>query len=138
MAWMLLLLALASALAQPVPTQAKPAPVGAGVEETSAPKAQEPVAQNNTGALNLLGQTDAAGGEARRNENVQINLVDNNTARELNRRVGIRRVTEATLVQLQRRVGVGRAWLDDARRGTTSKREQSATPGYDRPTRTPR
>lgn len=56
---------------------------------------------------------------------------------ELNRRVGIRRVTEATLVQLQRRVGVGRAWLDDARRGTTSKSERGATPGYDRPTRTP-
>lgn len=39
--------------------------------------------------LNLLGETDAAGGESRRNENVQINLIDNNVLKELNQRVGV-------------------------------------------------
>jgi hypothetical protein len=38
--------------------------------------------------LNLLGQTDTASGEGRRNENVQFNLMDTNTMRELNARVG--------------------------------------------------
>ena len=38
--------------------------------------------------LNLLGQTDTASGEGRRNENVQFNLMDMNTMRELNARVG--------------------------------------------------
>ncbi|MFN0109632.1 MAG: hypothetical protein ACKVZH_12320 [Blastocatellia bacterium] len=45
--------------------------------------------------LNLLGKTDAASGESRRNENVQFNLVDNNALKELNTRVG----TTATLVR---------------------------------------
>jgi hypothetical protein len=45
--------------------------------------------------LNLLGQTDAASGEGRRNENVQFNLIDTNTMREINARVG----TTATLIQ---------------------------------------
>ena len=40
-------------------------------------------------ALNLAGQTDTGRGEARRNENVQFNLVDTNAARELNRRIGV-------------------------------------------------
>jgi hypothetical protein len=39
--------------------------------------------------LNLLGRTDTAGGESRRNENVQFNLVDNNALKELNVRLGI-------------------------------------------------
>lgn len=55
-------------------------------EEASTPGSQ-PAAQNR--ALNLAGQTDTAKGEARRNENVQVNMVDNNGARELNRRMGI-------------------------------------------------
>ncbi len=38
--------------------------------------------------LNLLGQTDAAAGESRRNENIQFNLVDNNALKELNVRLG--------------------------------------------------
>lgn len=38
--------------------------------------------------LNLLGQTDSAKGESRRNENVQFNLIDTNTVRELNARLG--------------------------------------------------
>lgn len=39
--------------------------------------------------LNLLGRTDTQSGEARRNENVQFNLIDNNALKELNIRVGI-------------------------------------------------
>jgi hypothetical protein len=38
--------------------------------------------------LNLLGKTDTASGESRRNENVQFNLVDNNALKELNTRIG--------------------------------------------------
>lgn len=45
--------------------------------------------------LNLLGKTDTAAGESRRNENVQFNLVDNNALKELNIRLG----TTATIVQ---------------------------------------
>jgi len=44
---------------------------------------------------NLLGQTDTSKGEARRNENVQINLVDTNAAREMNARIG----TTATIIE---------------------------------------
>ena len=44
--------------------------------------------------LNLLGKTDTAAGESRRNENIQFNLVDNNALKELNVRLG----TTATIV----------------------------------------
>src|SRR5437867_6941338 len=44
--------------------------------------------------LNLLGKVDTEKGESRRNENVQFNLIDNNTRKELNSRVG----TSATIV----------------------------------------
>jgi hypothetical protein len=44
---------------------------------------------------NLLGQADTSKGEGRRNENVQITLVDTNFARELNVRVG----TTATIIE---------------------------------------
>jgi len=46
-------------------------------------------------AENLAGQADTKLGEGRRNENVQVNLVDTNAARELNSRVGV----TATLVE---------------------------------------
>lgn len=39
--------------------------------------------------LNLLGNTNTAAGESRRNENVQFNLVDNNALKELNVRLGV-------------------------------------------------
>ena len=39
--------------------------------------------------LNLLGDVDTSSGESRRNENVQITLIDNNVLKELNRRIGI-------------------------------------------------
>ena len=45
--------------------------------------------------LNLLGVTDSAAGESRRNENIHFNLVDNNALKELNVRMG----TTATLVE---------------------------------------
>ena len=44
--------------------------------------------------LNLIGVTDVASGESRRNENVQFNPVDNNALQELNIRLG----TTATIV----------------------------------------
>src|SRR5436305_3055475 len=54
---------------------------------------QKPVPDKRV-ELNLLGATDAAKGESRRNENVQFNLIDNNALRELNARTG----TSATIV----------------------------------------
>ena len=39
-------------------------------------------------SLNLLGEVDAEKGESRRNENVQITLIDNNVLRELTTRMG--------------------------------------------------
>ena len=46
-------------------------------------------------ALNLLGQVDSSSGESRRNENVDITLIDNNVLKELNIRMG----TTATIVR---------------------------------------
>ena len=63
-------------------------PAVSSPQETK-PADTEPAAQQNRTSLNLLGQTDTAKGEARRNENVQVNMVDTNAARELNRRVGV-------------------------------------------------
>ncbi len=45
--------------------------------------------------LNLLGEVDADSGESRRNENVQLTLVDNNVQKEINIRMG----TSATVVR---------------------------------------
>ena len=50
---------------------------------------------NKRTELNLLGKTDTQGGESRRNENVQFNLIDNNALKELNIRLG----TTATLIE---------------------------------------
>lgn len=44
--------------------------------------------------LNLLGKTNTESGEARRNENIQFNQIDNNAQKELNTRMG----TSATIV----------------------------------------
>ncbi|MBI5085507.1 MAG: hypothetical protein HZB13_13020 [Acidobacteria bacterium] len=52
-------------------------------------------AQRRRIELNLLGAADTEGGESRRNENIQFNLVDNNALKELNIRIGV----TATLVQ---------------------------------------
>ena len=45
--------------------------------------------------LNLLGEVDTDSGESRRNENVQLTLVDNNVQKEINIRMG----TSATIVR---------------------------------------
>src|SRR2546421_8207341 len=55
----------------------------------------EPAKADQRTELNLLGKVDTEKGESRRNENVQFNLIDNNTRKELNSRVG----TSATIVQ---------------------------------------
>ncbi|MEQ1884009.1 MAG: hypothetical protein ABL967_03045 [Bryobacteraceae bacterium] len=49
---------------------------------------REEAAPARAAGQNVLGQADTARGEGRRNENVQINLVDNNAARDANTRVG--------------------------------------------------
>jgi hypothetical protein len=53
-------------------------------------QAEQPVqpVQDKRTELNLLGTTDAAVGESRRNENIQFNLIDNNTLKYLNIRLG--------------------------------------------------
>lgn len=38
--------------------------------------------------VNLLGRTNTASGESRRNENIQFNLIDNNALKELSQRMG--------------------------------------------------
>jgi len=54
---------------------------------------QKSVTEQRT-ELNLLGTTDSAAGESRRNENVQFNLIDNNALKEINIRLG----TSATMI----------------------------------------
>ncbi|MBO0800290.1 MAG: hypothetical protein J2P31_15830, partial [Blastocatellia bacterium] len=80
----------------------------ANAQEKPAPPAQEkstddkPVEVDNKQSeankrieMNLLGKTDAAAGESRRNENIQFNLVNNNALKDLNVRLG----TTATIVR---------------------------------------
>ena len=55
---------------------------------------EEPASSERT-ELNLLGEVDTESGESRRNENVQLTLVDNNVLKELNIRMG----TSAMIVQ---------------------------------------
>jgi hypothetical protein len=76
-----------------VATSAQSNPVTEKPKADAAPPAPE-TNQTQRTQLNLLGQTDASSGESRRNENVQFNLIDNNSLRELNLRVG----TTATLI----------------------------------------
>jgi hypothetical protein len=74
-----------------VSAQEKPPPAAAEKQNEGEPKPADP---NKRVELNMLGKTDAASGESRRNENVQFNLVDNNALKELNIRLG----TTATIV----------------------------------------
>ena len=67
------------------PSNSEPSTESQAPAPTSAPDSQ---ATQQRLQLNLLGQTDTASGEGRRNENVQFNLMDTNTMRELNARVG--------------------------------------------------
>ncbi len=75
---------------------AAPSGGSAPVEEEVSTEA-EPVdaAVANRTTLNLLGAANTERGESRRNENVQITLIDNNATKELNTRIG----TSATVVQ---------------------------------------
>src|SRR5262245_482541 len=63
--------------------------------EPPKPEVKQEVKSDQRTELNLLGKVDTEKGESRRNENVQFNLIDNNTRKELNSRVG----TSATIVQ---------------------------------------
>lgn len=63
-------------------------------QQESAPPAPKPDAKRRI-ELNLLGQTDSAAGESRRNENIQFNLIDNNALKELHVRLG----ASATIVR---------------------------------------
>jgi hypothetical protein len=92
-----------AAFAQPqAPAPVPPAEVTATADEGSEnPAAEtagateaETAATLNRTSLNLLGQTNAQGGESNRNQNVSINLVNNSAAQELNNRVG----TTATII----------------------------------------
>jgi hypothetical protein len=95
--WGIAILLCSSALwaQQPAPPP-KPEPTPAAEPEsdsTPVPDAAVAATQNRT-TLNLLGQTNAQGGESNRNQNVSITLVNNSAAQELNTRVG----TTATIV----------------------------------------
>ncbi|MBI3679767.1 MAG: hypothetical protein HY235_05160 [Acidobacteria bacterium] len=63
-------------------------------QKQEVPPKSEPE-ENRRAELNLLGKTDATAGESRRNENIYFNLVDNNSLKELNIRLG----TTATIVE---------------------------------------
>ncbi len=67
------------------PKEVKPSTSG---EAAPSRPAGEATAADQRLQLNLLGQTNTSSGESRRNENVQFNLIDTNTMRELNARVG--------------------------------------------------
>ncbi len=77
-----------------------PACLAQQAEKTTAPEKQtaeeaKPADASKRVELNMLGKTDSASGESRRNENVQFNLVDNGALKELNVRLG----TTATIVR---------------------------------------
>ena len=83
--------------AQQAPPSAPEEPAPEAASDSTEPTPEPPVdaAVQNRTSLNLLGQANTERGESRRNENVQITLIDNNATRELNTRVG----TSATIVQ---------------------------------------
>ena len=94
-----LLLALFGALAadcaaqQPAVAGADPPSSGPATASESPDRAEggEPVsgaAEGDRTRLNLLGEIDSDSGEARRNENVRLTLIDNNVLKELLRRMG--------------------------------------------------
>ncbi|MBM3795692.1 MAG: hypothetical protein FJW31_16915 [Acidobacteria bacterium] len=87
------------AQAQTVSSVTAPVPTASAAAEEAETEPAEPVAAPADAArraeLNLLGQTNAAAGESRRNENVQFTLVDNNSQRELNIRLGLTATTVA-------------------------------------------
>ncbi len=78
-------------LAQQIDKQALPEKQ----QEKQAAEEAKPADASKRVELNMLGKTDSASGESRRNENVQFNLVDNGALKELNVRLG----TTATIVR---------------------------------------
>lgn len=69
---------------------------GTDLGQESAGTANDPeVLDADRTELNLLGEVDSDSGESRRNENVQLTLVDNNVQKEINIRMG----TSATIVR---------------------------------------
>ncbi len=77
------------------PQAATPDPPAEKPAEQKSEAESKPADSGKRIELNLLGKTDTAAGESRRNENVQFNLVDNNALKELNVRLG----TTATIVR---------------------------------------
>ena len=83
--------------ADPVPKSTTPNAEEPAPEEPAPAKLADPSDESiNTQRteLNLLGVTETASGESRRNDNVQFNQIDNNALKELNARMG----TTATVV----------------------------------------
>ncbi|MCZ2154978.1 MAG: hypothetical protein LC114_13935 [Bryobacterales bacterium] len=74
----------AATAATPQPGTDATAPASSATEPNAGgPATSGPV------TVNLLGRTNTAVGESRRNENIQFNLVDNNAIKELNVRLGV-------------------------------------------------
>lgn len=65
---------------QSPPARSAEKPAAENTEKPNDADAKSSEASKRT-ELNLLGKTDTASGESRRNENVQFNLVDNNAHR---------------------------------------------------------
>ena len=63
--------------------------------ESAPPAAEETGPSSERTTLNLLGEVDTESGEARRNENVRMTLIDNAVLKELNQRMG----TTATVIK---------------------------------------
>lgn len=77
-----------------IPSPHVPIPPSPPVEANAAKPVPASPAPEKRPDLNLLGKTNTESGEARRNENVQFNQIDNNAQKELNTRMG----TSATIV----------------------------------------
>ena len=84
-----------SAGLEPVAAPAAALTDATGGEAPSGPEADAAPDTAERTELNLLGEVDTEGGESRRNENVQLTLVDNNVQKEINIRMG----TTATIVR---------------------------------------
>ncbi len=89
-------LAAISAVAQEQPVPAQTAEDGNTGAAAAAPAVDEEVTDSaDRTELNLLGEVDSESGEARRNENVRLTLINNNVLKELNVRIG----TTATMIE---------------------------------------
>ncbi|MCU0227142.1 MAG: hypothetical protein MUF01_05845 [Bryobacterales bacterium] len=78
----------------PVPGDTPSAEEAASAPTLPAKPSADAASSAQRTSLNLLGQVNSSKGEARRNENVQIDLIDNNVLKEMNQRIGV----TATLV----------------------------------------